>query len=284
MGGSPIRDDPEGGHVKGIAIVVAAVAASLSWSATVAAQGTGKAAERLYVLDCGALHLQDGGRVGPSFAGKPLDLLDSCYLIKTAQGYFLWETGAPDSLATTPAPAGTPLVLSRTTTLAAQLQELGVKPADIKYMAISHTHGDHAGNVDTLPTVPVLMQKAEYDFAFAAGKQPPFSPTHLVEKIEGEKDVFGDGALRIVPTPGHTPGHQSLVVRLAKTGTVVLSGDAVQVGEQLDRYKAAPANYDERLVAGIRTVADLAVKNNAKVWYSHDPAQTQQLRGQKYYE
>jgi N-acyl homoserine lactone hydrolase len=269
--------------VRGSSIVLAMVAA-ISWSATASAQGSGKTAERLYVLDCGALHLQDGGRVGPAFAGKPLDLLDSCYLIKTAQGYFLWETGAADSLATTPAPPGTPLVLSRTKTLAAQLQELGVKPADIKYMAISHTHGDHAGNVDTLSGVPLLMQKAEYEFAFAAGKQPPFSPSHPVEKVDGEKDVFGDGSLRIVPTPGHTPGHQSLVVRLAKTGTLVLSGDAVQVGEQLDRYKAAPASYDERLVAGIRTVADLAAKNNAKVWYSHDTAQTQQLRSQKFYE
>jgi N-acyl homoserine lactone hydrolase len=258
--------------------------AALSCAAVTSAQGTGKTAERLYVLDCGALHLQDGGRVGPAFAGKPLDLLDSCYLIKTAQGYFLWETGAPDSLVTTPAQPGTPLVLSRTKTLAAQLQDLGVKPADIKFMAISHTHGDHAGNVDTLPGVTLLMQKAEYDFAFAAGKQPPFAPAHPVEKIEGEKDVFGDGTLRLVPTPGHTPGHQSLVVRLAKTGTLVLSGDAVQVGEQLDRFKSAPATYDERLVAGIRTVADLAAKNNAKVWYSHDPAQTQQLRGQKFYE
>lgn len=262
-------------------LIVCAAAVALSFTTAASAQGTGKAAERLYVLDCGALHLQDGGRVGPAFAGKPLD---SCYLIKTAQGYFLWETGAPDSLVTTLAPPGTPLVLSRTKTLAAQIQDLGVKQTDIKFMAISHTHGDHAGNVDTLAGVTLLMQKAEYDFAFAAGKQPPFAPAHPVEKVEGEKDVFGDGSVRLVPTPGHTPGHQSLVVRLAKTGTLVLSGDAVQVGEQLDRYKSAPASYDERLVAGIRTVADLAAKNSAKVWYSHDTAQTQQLRGQKYYE
>lgn len=262
------------------------VAGALTFGASSGlAQGTGKAAERLYVLDCGELHLQDGARVGPAFAGKPLDLLDSCYLIKTAQGYFLWETGAPDGLVAKPAtPGSAPLVLSRTQTLAAQLEALGVKPADIKYMAVSHTHADHAGNVDTLPSVPLLIQKAEYDSAFAEGRPAPFATTHPVEKIEGERDVFGDGALRLVPTPGHTPGHQSLVVRLPKTGTLVLSGDAAIVAEQLERFNAAPDKYDARSVAGIRTVVDLAAKQKAQVWFSHDVPQTQKLRAQKLFE
>jgi N-acyl homoserine lactone hydrolase len=261
------------------------VVVALSWSAATFGQGIGKTAERLHVLDCGELHLLDGGRVGPAFAGKPLDLLDSCYLIKTAQGYFLWETGAPDGLVAKPAtPGSAPLVLSRTQTLVAQLDALGVKPADIKYMAVSHTHGDHAGNVDTLASVPLLIQKAEYDASFVEGRPTPFAATHPMEKIEGERDVFGDGSLRLVPTPGHTPGHQSLVVRLAKTGTLVLSGDAVQIGEQLERFNAAPDKYDARLVGGIRTVADLAARNKAQVWFSHDVAQTQKLRGQKVFE
>lgn len=266
------------------AIAIAAVAA-LAWAAMATGQGTAKSAEKLYVLDCGELHLQDGGRVGPAFAGKPLDLLDSCYLIKTAQGYFLWETGAPDGLVATPAtPGSAPLVLSRTQTLVTQLDALGVKPSDIKFMAISHTHADHAGNVDTLPTVPLLIQKAEYDAAFAEGRPAPFAATHPMEKLEGERDVFGDGALRLVPTSGHTPGHQSLIVRLPKTGTLVLSGDAVQIGEQLERYKAAPASYDQRLVGGIRTVADRAAANKAQVWYSHDVDQTKKLRAQKTFD
>ncbi|MGE3177899.1 MAG: N-acyl homoserine lactonase family protein [Vicinamibacterales bacterium] len=262
-----------------------AAAAALVWGAPASAQGTGKTVERLYVLDCGTLHLQDGGRVGPAFAGKPLELLDSCYLIKTGQGYVLWETGAPDGLVAKPAtPGSAPLVLSRTQTLMAQLEALGVKPADIKYMAVSHTHGDHAGNVDTLPGVPLLIQKAEVDAAFVEGRPSPFAASHPMEKIEGERDVFGDGALRLVPTPGHTPGHQSLVVRLPKTGTLVLSGDAVQIGEQLERFKAAPDKYDPRLVGGIRTVAQLADTLKAQVWYSHDVEQTKTLRAQKTFE
>lgn len=270
--------------MKGIAIGLAA-AAALAWSLSGFAQGTGKTAERLYVLDCGELHLLDGARVGPVFAGKPLNLLDSCYLIKTAQGYVLWETGAPDGLVAKPAvPGSAPLVLSRTQTLVAQLDALGVKPADIKYMAVSHTHADHAGNVDTLPGVPLLIQKAEYESAFVEGRPAPFAATHPVEKVEGERDVFGDGVLRLVPTPGHTPGHQSLVVRLPKTGALVLSGDAAIVAEQLERFTAAPDQYDPRSVAGIRTVVDLAAKNKAQIWFSHDVPQTQKLRSQKLFE
>lgn len=275
--------DRRRGFVTRFAMLVAATAA-LTWSGPASAQGA-KTAEKLFVLDCGTLHLQDGGRVGPAFAGKPLELLDSCYLIKTAQGYFLWETGAPDGLVAKPAtPGSAPLVLSRTQTLMAQLDALKVKPSDIKFMAISHTHADHAGNVDTLPGVPLLIQKAEVESAFVDGRPAPFAAAHQMEKVEGERDVFGDGALRLVPTPGHTPGHQSLVVRLPKTGTLILSGDAVQIGEQLDRYKAAPDKYDQRLVGGIRTVAELAEKNKAQVWYSHDVEQTKKLRAQKTFD
>jgi glyoxylase-like metal-dependent hydrolase (beta-lactamase superfamily II) len=239
----------------------------------------------VYVLDCGHLHLQDGARVSPNMAGKPVDLLDSCYLIHTAQGYVLWETGAPDALATTPAPANTALVLSRTKTLASQLAELNVKPSDLRYVMVSHMHADHSGNVDLFPTVPVLIQKAEYDAAFAEGRTPPFSPSHPVEKIEGDKDVFGDGALTLVSTTGHTPGHQSLLLHLQKTGWVVLAGDAVQIREQWDRWTASPTAYDQRLAPAMRRVGELVAKYKAQVWFSHDPTQANEQRAErKYFE
>ena len=269
----------------GILSIIAALALVAGCAAT---GGNPGAVERLYVFNCGESTVPDLSRWTPGVnVGKPGAFSANCYLIRHAKGWMMWDSGINDNVATMPngfqrGKLSPHYILRKPLRFA--LSEITVDPAKIEHVAFSHTHGDHAGNVDTLSGVPLLMQKAEYDFAFAAGKQPPFSPSHPVEKVDGEKDVFGDGSLRIVPTPGHTPGHQSLVVRLAKTGTLVLSGDAVQVGEQLDRYKAAPASYDERLVAGIRTVADLAAKNNAKVWYSHDTAQTQQLRSQKFYE
>jgi glyoxylase-like metal-dependent hydrolase (beta-lactamase superfamily II) len=258
------------------------LAAGLGWAAAGQAQ-TGTI-DRLHVLDCGELHLQDGGRVSPSAKGKPMDLLNSCYLIQSGQDYMLWETGAPDALVTKPAPTDTALVLTRSRTLESQLAALGVKPADLRYVAISHTHGDHAGNVDLFPTVTLLMQKAEYDAAFAEGRNPPFSRSQPVKQVEGDLDVFGNGAVTILATPGHTAGHQSLLVRLEKTGPVVLAGDAIQAREQWERYQAAPASYDERLTPGIKRIAELAAKNKAQVWFSHDSAQNKELRAGQPYE
>ena len=172
--------------------------------------------------------------------GEPLRsarTLDPRYLIQTAQGYLLWETGAPDGLVARPAPGGTPLVLSRTQTLLSQLAELDVEPSDLRYVAISHTHGDHAGNVDLFPEVTLLIQKAEYEAAFAPDRNnPPFSPNRPVEQMEGDRDVFGGGSVTLISTPGHTSGHQSLLVNLEETGWVVLAGDATQVKEQWDRW------------------------------------------------
>lgn len=262
-----------------------AVVAVLSWTALAGhAQTGGKTVDRLFPLDCGHLHLQDGARVSPAFAGKPLELSDTCYLIHAAQGYVLWETGAPDALVTQPAPTNTALVLSRTQTLLSQLADIGVKPSDIRYVAISHTHGDHAGNVELFPGVTLLIQKAEYDSAFAPSRMPPFPATHPVEKVDGDRDVFGDGALTLLSTAGHTPGHQSLLVHLQKTGWVLLTGDAIQVKEQWDRFGSSPSAYDERLAPAMRTVAALVSKYQPQLWFSHDPMQAEQLRAKKYYE
>jgi glyoxylase-like metal-dependent hydrolase (beta-lactamase superfamily II) len=213
-----------------------------------------------------------------------MDLLNSCYLLQSGQEYVLWETGAADSLVATPAPTDTALVLTRSRTLESQLAALGVKPASLRYVAISHTHGDHAGNVDLFPTVTVLMQKAEYDAAFAEGRTPPFSPKQPVKQLEGDLDVFGNGAVTIISTPGHTAGHQSLLVHLKKTGWVVLAGDALQAREQWERYQAAPGSYDERLAPAVKRVAEVAAKNNAQVWFSHDSAQNKEHRAGQPYE
>ena len=134
--------------------------------------------------------------------------------------------------------------MKRPKTLAGQLDELGVKPADIKAMAISHTHPDHIGNVELFPQVMLYVQKAEYEWPGADGA-PRFNPNHPVTLLEGDRDVFGDGSVVIISTPGHTPGHQSLLVRLPKTGTIVLSGDAVHFKANWDNRRAPPFNTDK---------------------------------------
>ncbi len=236
--------------------------------------------ERLYVLDCGEAHAPDQARWSPGVnVGKPIDISDNCYLIHHKQGWMLWDTGIPDAVAAMTEPAPGPIPWRRTKTLAAQLTAIGVQPADIKYVGISHTHGDHVGNVDLFPAAKVLIQKAEYEWAFAADKKPPFSASHPAEQLVGDRDVFGDGSVMIISTPGHTPGHESLMVNLPKTGWLLLSGDVAHFQDNYDNRRVPAGNTDkEQSVASMQHVADLVARNHAQFWINHDAPQTAHTR------
>jgi len=160
--------------------------------------------------------------------------------------------------------------------LAAQLAEIGVKPADVTFVTISHTHGDHVGNVDMFPASTLLMQKAEFDFAFAAGKNAPFKAERPIRKLEGDLDVFGDGSVAILSTPGHTPGHQSLLVHLSKTGWLVLSGDAAHFKDNWDNKRVASMNTSaDQTMASFKRISDVMADKKAQLWINHDLPQSQ---------
>jgi len=166
----------------------------------------------------------------------------------------------------------------RPKTLASQLDQLGVKPEDVKFVAISHTHPDHTGNVELFPRAMLLVQKAEYDWPTQNGA-PRFKPEHPVSKLEGDHDVFGDGSVTILATPGHTPGHQSLLVRLPKTGALVLTGDAVHFRSNWDNRAVPSMNADkEQTLASMQRLADLLTKEKAQLWINHDKAQCDSLK------
>ncbi len=235
--------------------------------------------DRLYVFDCGAAHAPDQSRWSPGVnVGQPIDIVDNCYLIHHKQGYMLWDTGVPDDLFDKDQPAPGPIPWRRSKTLAAQMAGIGVRPADIKFIGISHTHGDHVGNVELFPAATVLIQKAEYDWA-SASVTKPFSAAHPVEKLEGEKDVFGDGSVRVVPTPGHTPGHESLMVDLPKTGWILLSGDVAHFQDNFDNRRVPGGNTDKSAsVASMEHVAELLAKYHAQFWINHDAKQAASIR------
>jgi N-acyl homoserine lactone hydrolase len=255
-----------------------AVAALVLSGHAVLAQSEKTGVEKLYVLNCGEGTAGDISRWTPGLnEGKTMDFVDSCYLIKHAKGWFLWDTGIADAVAAMPnglAPADPKAVTwRRPKTLVAQLEQLGLKPDDIKVMAVSHTHPDHTGNVELFPQAVLYVQKAEYDWP-GANNEPRFKPSHPVELLAGDKDVFGDGGLTILSTPGHTPGHQSLLVKLPKTGAVVLSGDAVHFRDNWDnrRVPSMNANKDQS-AASMQKIADTLGKEKAQLWINHDKAQ-----------
>src|SRR5689334_9034349 len=238
--------------------------------------------EKLYSLNCGEGVAGDISRWSPGVnVGKSMDFVDNCYLIKHAQGWFLWDTGLADSIADLPEGQRPPdpraTHWKRPKKLMAQLDELGIKPADIKYMAVSHTHPDHIGNVELFPQTMLLVQKAEYEWPAPVG--PRFKPEHPVTKLEGDRDVFGDGSVTILSTPGHTPGHQSLLVKLPKTGALILSGDAVHFKSNWDNRGVPLGNTDkDKTLASMQRISDVLTKEKAQLWINHDKAQRDSLK------
>jgi N-acyl homoserine lactone hydrolase len=280
--------------MKALLILVAAAFTVLSSCSTQQASDPGRAAksglERLYILNCGEGTAGDISRWSPGVnEGKSMPFVDNCYLLKHAQGWMLWDTGVTDTIATMPnglAPADPKAThWYRPKTLAEQLAQLGVKPADIKFMAVSHTHPDHVGNVGLFLQAMLFVQRAEYVWP-GANKMPRFKPEHPVTQLDGDKDIFGDGSVTILATPGHTPGHQSLLVRLPKTGTVVLSGDAVHFRSNWENRGVPAGNASkEQTLASMEKIAGVLKSERAQLWINHDKAQRDSLKmAPAYYE
>jgi len=177
-----------------IAVTVALVAVAASFALPSHGQSR-PGLERLYVLNCGEGVAGDISRWSPGVdEGKSMAFVDNCYLIKHAQGWMMWDTGVPDTVAAMPdgqKPADPRAThWKRPKTLASQLEQLGVKGEDVKYLAVSHTHGDHVGNVEMFPQAMLLVQKSEYEWP-GPNNAPRFKAEHPVTKLEGDKDVFG---------------------------------------------------------------------------------------------
>jgi N-acyl homoserine lactone hydrolase len=155
----------------------------------------------------------------------------------------------------------------------------------VRYVAISHVHPDHAGNIEAFPDVTLIIQNAEWDYAMAL-PQKPFDPGRQVIKLYGDKDLFGDGSLMILATPGHTPGHQSLLVHVNKTGDIVLSGDVVHFQSNWDNRRVPGFNYDKtQSAASMEKVARVLADKHAQLWITHDkPSSDARRHSPEFYE
>lgn len=245
--------------------------------------------DRLYVIDCGWAHSADQSLWSPGVnVGVPIDLSDNCYLLRHGDGWLLWDTGIADALAALP--EGRFVEVTRQTwhrsqTLVAALAALNVKPADVGYVAVSHVHPDHVGNVAEFPGATLIVQKAEWDYGLKLPLKP-FNPEQKTHLIEGDKDLFGDGSVTVLSTPGHTPGHQSLLVRLAKTGYVLLSGDAVHFQSNWDNRRVPAFNTDKaQSLASMEKIAHILDEKHAQLWINHDkPSSDARRHAPEFYE
>jgi glyoxylase-like metal-dependent hydrolase (beta-lactamase superfamily II) len=192
----------------------------------------------------------------------------------------MWDVGAvPDSAFKGSGP-GTLRYATSTKTLTSQLAEIGYAPSDINYLAISHFHWDHVGNSNLFaPTAKWLVRKPERDIMFTEPFSPRTEPQNYsalknaktVIVTKDDYDVFGDGSVILKAAPGHSPAHQVLFLKLAKTGPVVISGDLYHYPEERKLKKIPTTEFNaDQTVASRAPIEAFLEKTHAQLWIQHD--------------
>jgi glyoxylase-like metal-dependent hydrolase (beta-lactamase superfamily II) len=225
-------------------------------------------------LECGtnAPPTEVGLRFSDTYAynGLKVQLTYSCYLVRHGDDYLIWDTGFP--MGNTPTAPKASLI--------DMLAQLKVTPAQVKYVGISHYHGDHVGQLGTFPQSTLLIGKGDWEVVLdpkgaAAASAAQFtnwiSGGGKVEPLAADKDVFGDGTVVVLNTPGHTPGHHSLLVRLPEMGPVLITGDAAHFRENYDSNGVPTFNTDRAAtLASLDRFKKIAANLKATVIVQHD--------------
>jgi N-acyl homoserine lactone hydrolase len=233
---------------------------------------------QLWRLDCGSVEIGDLDMFSDTFlyVGRKKTLTDSCYLIRHGENYLLWDSGLPGELAgKTVSADGMVLTVGRT--VVDQLRQIGVRPEQVNFVGISHRHDDHTGQAADFPKATLLIGAEDFETVKGRAESAPrFAPWikggSKVEKIEGDRDVFGDGSVVMLDMPGHTEGHHSLLVRLPKMGPVMLTGDLWHFTENV-RNRGVPGFNTDRAdtLASMDRFDAIARRLRAKVVIQHEP-------------
>ncbi len=242
----------------------------------------------VYRLDCGTIEISDldDFSTAGDYAGISDTFTDTCWLVRHPAGDLIWDLGLPGILAGNGEQTQGIYTVSMDTTLTAQLRELGLAPADIELMSISHSHFDHTGQVDQFAGTRWLVHEAEYALMFPEGASdvqfPGFAGLEA-QPFTGELDVFGDGSVRIIEAPGHTPGHSVLLLDLPETGPLLLIGDLWHRRESVANGNVPRFNWDvltppDGVEPGAITRASMAkiealvAETGARMVVQHEPA------------
>lgn len=244
----------------------------------------------LWRLDCGFLELSDTAPFSDAhlYDGEQRTLTNSCYLIRNGDRYMLWDAGFAAAL------KGQRVTQSVFTigierTIEDQLADLGLSADDIELMAVSHYHSDHVGQIPEFAGSSLVISAADWqavsqpeqDGAFL--DRTPFAPwlgkdTGTVVAVTGDHDVFGDGSVVMKSTPGHTPGHTALLVRLSEQGDVLLTGDLYHFEEQIENRGVPQFNANRAdTLASFERFNAIAKSLDATVIIQHDPRHVERL-------
>jgi len=244
---------------------------------------------RLYVFTSGSLGgfpkgaLQIGGQGNIDWA--PVGF----YVIKHPKGNIIFDTGNNDKTITNPdgwwgpLAKGFGLKMTQNDAMAAQLGKIGLKTSDIKYVVLGHMHLDHGGNISQFPHATFVVQNDEmkaawwpdpgYSIYYIPGDFADSKKYNMI-RLDGDLDLFGDRSIEVRRAPGHTPGSQFAIVRLPKTGTVVLTSDVVYLKESLEKnlIPPIPGTWSPMgMYEGYQKVRLVRDAEKASIFYAHDP-------------
>ncbi|MES2754999.1 MAG: N-acyl homoserine lactonase family protein [Pseudomonadota bacterium] len=242
-------------------------------------------------LDCGTVQVNDLNAFSDTdaYVGKSKRLTDSCYLIRHGDELMLWDTGLPAALKGAPIDPKPTMSATVARTIVEQLAQLGVTPAQITRIGISHFHFDHVGQASAFPNAKLMIgaddwtaltaDKPDARLAGAVGALKPWLDNRsLADPITGDRDVFADGSVRMINLPGHTPGHHGLLVKLARKGYVLLTGDQAHFTANYMSDGVPSFNTDRAdTLASFRRFKDIARNVKATVIIQHESADIAKL-------
>jgi len=237
----------------------------------------------LSVFDCGRVALEDVSDFGLTNDETPVRrMFVPCYVVEHPEGRLLWDGGLPLAMAgqgEIEMDGGFHIVYERA--FPEQLAAIGLAPEDIDLVAFSHMHFDHVGTANRFAHATLLIQRAEYEAAFERADENPFFDRDLYsaladaprQLLDGDHDVFGDGTVRILSAPGHTPGHQVLALELRELGPLVLSGDLYHFRKSRELRRTPVFNTDAaETLRSMDKIEAYIAERGATLWIEHDAA------------
>jgi glyoxylase-like metal-dependent hydrolase (beta-lactamase superfamily II) len=242
---------------------------------------TTAAGPKLYLFDCGTISGLDAQQfdLKAEEIKGPKDFVTMCYLVVHPKGTLMWDAGQiPDEEFPAEGPAKQD-IMTVAKKLRPQLAEVGYKPEDINYFAMSHYHFDHTANANAFTNATWIVQESEREAMLKTPAPPLTAPAHWAKLKDGEtmilkgedKDVFGDGTVVIKYAPGHTPGHQMLFLKLAKTGPLLLTGDLYHYPEEKTLDRVPGFDADREMTRRTRKQVDAFLKEaGSQMWIQHD--------------
>ncbi len=244
---------------------------------------------KLYVFDCGRISFDDVSMF--SLSNEETDvrqLFVPCYLIEHNAGRLLWDAGLPlDIVGQGKVEVRPGAAMWYDASLLDQMAAMGLAPSDVDFAAFSHMHYDHVGAANAFKGSTILIQESEYVAAFErADDNAFFNPALYADLndaerviLNGDHDVFGDGSVKIISAPGHTPGHQTLLLELDNFGPLMLSGDLYHFEASRAMRRVPEFNTDAaETLKSMDKVEAIVAATRATFWIEHNQALADTLK------